>query len=76
MLCLVLVITMLGWRHRRAGGGDPTSELGMVPQVTQLYVPASRHVWRFRRMGRIGPLQSTLDGECPGPVWVPFPGSM
>nr|XP_024646483.1 ubiquitin-protein ligase E3C [Macaca nemestrina] len=32
-------------------------------KVTQLYVPASRHVWRFRRMGRIGPLQSTLDGE-------------
>uniref|UniRef100_A0A8I3WJZ0 Ubiquitin-protein ligase E3C n=1 Tax=Callithrix jacchus TaxID=9483 RepID=A0A8I3WJZ0_CALJA len=30
-------------------------------KVTQLYVPASRHVWRFRRMGRIGPLQSTLD---------------
>lgn len=34
-----------------------------APQVTQLYVPASRHVWRFRRMGRIGPLQSSLDGE-------------
>ncbi|MBZ3869342.1 Ubiquitin-protein ligase E3C [Sciurus carolinensis] len=32
-------------------------------KVTQLYVPASRHVWRFRRMGRIGPLQSTLEGE-------------
>ncbi|GAB1289498.1 Ubiquitin-protein ligase E3C [Apodemus speciosus] len=31
-------------------------------KVTQLYVPASRHVWRFRRMGRIGPLQSTLEG--------------
>ncbi|XP_037372388.1 ubiquitin-protein ligase E3C [Talpa occidentalis] len=30
-------------------------------KVTQLYVPASRHAWRFRRMGRIGPLQSTLD---------------
>uniref|UniRef100_A0A8C9DJG0 Ubiquitin-protein ligase E3C n=1 Tax=Prolemur simus TaxID=1328070 RepID=A0A8C9DJG0_PROSS len=30
-------------------------------KVTQLYVPSSRHVWRFRRMGRIGPLQSTLD---------------
>uniref|UniRef100_A0A8C6AB73 HECT-type E3 ubiquitin transferase n=1 Tax=Marmota marmota marmota TaxID=9994 RepID=A0A8C6AB73_MARMA len=30
-------------------------------KVTQLYVPASRHVWRFRRMGRIGPLQSTLE---------------
>uniref|UniRef100_A0A452UEY5 Ubiquitin-protein ligase E3C n=1 Tax=Ursus maritimus TaxID=29073 RepID=A0A452UEY5_URSMA len=30
-------------------------------KVTQLYVPASRHVWRFRRMGRIGPLQSSLD---------------
>ncbi|XP_059567324.1 ubiquitin-protein ligase E3C isoform X4 [Myotis daubentonii] len=30
-------------------------------KVTQLYVPAARHVWRFRRMGRIGPLQSTLD---------------
>ncbi|KAK2494132.1 hypothetical protein MC885_018998 [Smutsia gigantea] len=32
-------------------------------KVTQLYVPASRHVWRFRRMGRIGPLQSTLDDK-------------
>ena len=31
-------------------------------QVTQLYVPSARHVWRTRRMGRIGPLQSTLDG--------------
>ncbi|KFO37304.1 Ubiquitin-protein ligase E3C [Fukomys damarensis] len=30
-------------------------------KVTQLYVPASRHVWRFRRMGRIGPLQSTVE---------------
>nr|XP_023395582.1 ubiquitin-protein ligase E3C [Loxodonta africana] len=30
-------------------------------KVTQLYVPSSRNVWRFRRMGRIGPLQSTLD---------------
>ncbi|XP_016016446.2 ubiquitin-protein ligase E3C isoform X5 [Rousettus aegyptiacus] len=30
-------------------------------KVTQLYVPASRHAWRFRRMGRIGPLQSSLD---------------
>ncbi|XP_048196495.1 ubiquitin-protein ligase E3C [Perognathus longimembris pacificus] len=30
-------------------------------KVTQLYVPASRHVWRFRRMGRIGPLQSALE---------------
>uniref|UniRef100_A0A669E4T7 Ubiquitin-protein ligase E3C n=1 Tax=Oreochromis niloticus TaxID=8128 RepID=A0A669E4T7_ORENI len=30
-------------------------------QVTQLYVPSARHVWRTRRMGRIGPLQSTLD---------------
>ncbi|MED6267209.1 Ubiquitin-protein ligase E3C, partial [Characodon lateralis] len=29
--------------------------------VTQLYVPSARHVWRTRRMGRIGPLQSTLD---------------
>lgn len=34
-----------------------------VPQVTQLYVPSARHVWRTRRMGRIGPLQSTLDGS-------------
>lgn len=32
-------------------------------QVTQLYVPSARHVWRTRRMGRIGPLQSTLDGN-------------
>ncbi|XP_074841163.1 ubiquitin-protein ligase E3C isoform X2 [Carettochelys insculpta] len=31
-------------------------------KVTQLYVPSARHVWRVRRMGRIGPLQSTLDG--------------
>ncbi|XP_036905409.1 ubiquitin-protein ligase E3C isoform X3 [Sturnira hondurensis] len=30
-------------------------------KVPQLYVPAARHAWRFRRMGRIGPLQSTLD---------------
>ncbi|XP_030204632.1 ubiquitin-protein ligase E3C isoform X1 [Gadus morhua] len=30
-------------------------------RVTQLYVPSARHVWRTRRMGRIGPLQSTLD---------------
>ncbi|XP_035270812.1 ubiquitin-protein ligase E3C isoform X2 [Anguilla anguilla] len=30
-------------------------------KVTQLYVPSARHVWRTRRMGRIGPLQSTLD---------------
>lgn len=30
-------------------------------KVTQLYVPSARHVWRSRRMGRIGPLQSTLD---------------
>ncbi|XP_074222741.1 ubiquitin-protein ligase E3C isoform X1 [Camelus bactrianus] len=30
-------------------------------KVTQLYVPASRNAWRFRRMGRIGPLRSTLD---------------
>uniref|UniRef100_A0AAQ6A377 Ubiquitin-protein ligase E3C n=1 Tax=Amphiprion ocellaris TaxID=80972 RepID=A0AAQ6A377_AMPOC len=30
-------------------------------KVTQLYVPSARHVWRARRMGRIGPLQSTLD---------------
>lgn len=40
----------------------------LVPQVTQLYVPASRHVWRSRRMGRIGPLQSTLDGESRSPA--------
>ncbi|XP_061569598.1 ubiquitin-protein ligase E3C [Cololabis saira] len=30
-------------------------------KVTQLYVPSARHAWRTRRMGRIGPLQSTLD---------------
>ncbi|XP_063063156.1 ubiquitin-protein ligase E3C [Engraulis encrasicolus] len=30
-------------------------------KVTQLYVPSARHMWRIRRMGRIGPLQSTLD---------------
>lgn len=36
-------------------------------KVTQLYVPASRHVWRFRRMGRIGPLQSTLDVGAASP---------
>uniref|UniRef100_A0A5G2Q932 HECT-type E3 ubiquitin transferase n=1 Tax=Sus scrofa TaxID=9823 RepID=A0A5G2Q932_PIG len=30
-------------------------------KVTQLYVPASRNAWRSRRMGRIGPLRSTLD---------------
>ncbi|XP_073094222.1 ubiquitin-protein ligase E3C isoform X2 [Manis javanica] len=39
-------------------------------KVTQLYVPASRHAWRFRRMGRIGPLQSTLDGLEPPPLSV------
>ncbi|XP_034032519.1 ubiquitin-protein ligase E3C [Thalassophryne amazonica] len=30
-------------------------------KVMQLYVPSARHLWRTRRMGRIGPLQSTLD---------------
>uniref|UniRef100_A0A674NQ55 Ubiquitin-protein ligase E3C n=1 Tax=Takifugu rubripes TaxID=31033 RepID=A0A674NQ55_TAKRU len=30
-------------------------------KVTQLYVPSARNVWRTRRMGRIGPLQSSLD---------------
>ncbi|TRY88691.1 hypothetical protein DNTS_026130 [Danionella cerebrum] len=40
-------------------------------QGTQLYVPSSRHVWRTRRMGRIGPLQSTLDvGHEPPPLSV------
>ncbi|XP_056607339.1 ubiquitin-protein ligase E3C [Triplophysa dalaica] len=40
-------------------------------KVTQLYVPSARHVWRTRRMGRIGPLQSTLDvGLEPPPLSV------
>ncbi|KAJ6659296.1 hypothetical protein lerEdw1_019167 [Lerista edwardsae] len=40
-------------------------------KVTQLYVPSARHVWRVRRMGRIGPLQSTLDvGVDPAPLSV------
>ncbi|XP_029444361.1 ubiquitin-protein ligase E3C isoform X2 [Rhinatrema bivittatum] len=40
-------------------------------KVTQLYVPSARHVWRVRRMGRIGPLQSTLDvGIEPAPLSV------
>ncbi|OXB64005.1 hypothetical protein ASZ78_002889, partial [Callipepla squamata] len=40
-------------------------------RVTQLYVPSARHVWRVRRMGRIGPLQSTLDvGLEPAPLSV------
>uniref|UniRef100_A0A8C8RX40 Ubiquitin-protein ligase E3C n=1 Tax=Pelusios castaneus TaxID=367368 RepID=A0A8C8RX40_9SAUR len=40
-------------------------------KVTQLYVPSARHVWRARRMGRIGPLQSTLDvGLEPAPLSV------
>lgn len=40
-------------------------------KVTQLYVPSARHVWRYRRMGRIGPLQSTLDvGMEPAPLSV------
>ncbi|XP_072543292.1 ubiquitin-protein ligase E3C isoform X1 [Salminus brasiliensis] len=40
-------------------------------KVTQLYVPSARHVWRSRRMGRIGPLQSTLDvGLEPPPLSV------
>ncbi|XP_061443461.1 ubiquitin-protein ligase E3C isoform X2 [Rhineura floridana] len=40
-------------------------------KVTQLYVPSARHVWRVRRMGRIGPLQSTLDvGLDPAPLSV------
>ncbi|XP_069504073.1 ubiquitin-protein ligase E3C [Ambystoma mexicanum] len=40
-------------------------------KVTQLYVPSARHVWRVRRMGRIGPLQSTLDvGMEPAPLSV------
>ncbi|XP_036288601.1 ubiquitin-protein ligase E3C isoform X4 [Pipistrellus kuhlii] len=37
-------------------------------KVTQLYVPAARHMWRFRRMGRIGPLQSTLDVGLESPA--------
>lgn len=40
-------------------------------KVTQLYVPSARHMWRTRRMGRIGPLQSTLDvGLEPPPLSV------
>ncbi|XP_068091962.1 ubiquitin-protein ligase E3C [Hyperolius riggenbachi] len=40
-------------------------------KVTQLYVPSARHMWRYRRMGRIGPLQSTLDvGMEPAPLSV------
>ncbi|XP_022432227.1 ubiquitin-protein ligase E3C isoform X2 [Delphinapterus leucas] len=39
-------------------------------KVTQLYVPASRSAWRFRRMGRIGPLRSTLDGLESPPLSV------
>ncbi|XP_030054505.1 ubiquitin-protein ligase E3C isoform X2 [Microcaecilia unicolor] len=40
-------------------------------KVTQLYVPSARHMWRVRRMGRIGPLQSTLDvGMEPAPLSV------
>ncbi|XP_072432313.1 ubiquitin-protein ligase E3C [Chiloscyllium punctatum] len=40
-------------------------------KVTQLYVPSARHVWRMRRMGRIGPLQSTLDvGQEPAQLSV------
>ncbi|XP_006002235.1 ubiquitin-protein ligase E3C isoform X2 [Latimeria chalumnae] len=40
-------------------------------KVTQLYVPSARHMWRVRRMGRIGPLQSTLDvGVEPAPLSV------
>lgn len=45
----------------KSGAG---AEQAVAPQVTQLYVPASRNAWRFRRMGRIGPLRSTLDGKC------------
>lgn len=51
------------WGHRSAAGRTRTEQGLPAPQVTQLYVPASRHAWRFRRMGRIGPLQSSLDGE-------------
>ncbi|XP_066897845.1 ubiquitin-protein ligase E3C isoform X4 [Kogia breviceps] len=39
-------------------------------KVTQLYVPESRSAWRFRRMGRIGPLRSTLDAPAPPPLCV------
>ncbi|XP_053323688.1 ubiquitin-protein ligase E3C [Spea bombifrons] len=43
-------------------------------KITQLYVPSARHVWRrmgVRGMGRIGPLQSTLDvGMEPAPLSV------
>ncbi|KAI5104642.1 ubiquitin-protein ligase E3C, partial [Silurus meridionalis] len=40
-------------------------------KVTQLYVPSAQHVWRTRRMGRIGPLRSTLDvGLEPPPLSV------
>lgn len=52
------------WGGHRSAAGRTRTEQGLpAPQVTQLYVPASRHAWRFRRMGRIGPLQSSLDGE-------------
>ncbi|XP_073190655.1 ubiquitin-protein ligase E3C isoform X3 [Lepidochelys kempii] len=44
-------------------------------KVTQLYVPSARHVWRVRRMGRIGPLQSTLDDSLALPVKQLFSGS-
>ena len=57
-------------RERAGLKPGPRAEQAVAPQVTQLYVPASRSAWRFRRMGRIGPLRSTLDGECP----VPAPG--
>ncbi|TTG32351.1 Ubiquitin-protein ligase E3C [Bagarius yarrelli] len=40
-------------------------------KVTHLYMPSARHVWRTRRMGLIGPLQSTLDvGLEPPPLSV------
>ena len=50
----------------KSGAG---AERAVAPQATQLYVPASRNAWRFRRMGRIGPLRSTLDGECSAGSW-------
>ncbi|XP_072307055.1 ubiquitin-protein ligase E3C [Eucyclogobius newberryi] len=60
---LVKMIKARDIRRPFCPAGHWLSEEGNIraDRVTQLYVPSARNVWRTRRMGRIGPLQSTLD---------------
>ncbi|XP_034257572.1 ubiquitin-protein ligase E3C isoform X2 [Pantherophis guttatus] len=70
------LVKMLKSRDTRRNFCPPDHWLSLqenirADKVTQLYVPSARHVWRVRRMGRIGPLQSTLDvGLDPAPLSV------